>query len=78
MNSHTTPHDDFYTLLQTQKLAEVPSFLEEKIMQKIEVSNAPQASVIRLKSIFVFGLMSSVYVLLSLWISYYAPFNGTV
>jgi zinc transporter ZupT len=73
MNSHSSHHDDFYELMASQKLVEVPAFLEENIMRKIEKSNVPLSSTFKLRSIFIFGIMSSLYVLLSLWIGYYYP-----
>lgn len=71
MNSNT--QDGFKELLQTQVRNDVPDFLEQNIMAKIEP--APQKShvAISLQSIFILSSLASVYLLVLLASVYYYP-----
>lgn len=71
-------NDGFYQLMQTQDLQEVPSYLESKIMQKIESKKALKPSLINIQSIFIFGLLVSFYVLMSFMNVYYFPHSSTL
>jgi hypothetical protein len=75
MNTHSKSHDGFNELMQTQRIEEVPSFLESRIMQHIEVISAQKAIPFKLQPIFVFGILSSAYIIFSYIIFYYFPYS---
>ena len=63
--------DGFYDLLNTQIDQELPMHLEDRIMQKVEALPQANKSPFRLSALFIVGLLSSIYVCISILSAYY-------
>jgi len=73
MKTDLNKKDDFYELLQSQKLQEVPPMLELNIMQKVQPAQNTKSSLINIQSVIVFGLLLSLYALTSLILVFFFP-----
>ena len=65
--------DGFKELLQMQQKHDVPDFMEQSIMAKIEPLRQKALIPISLQSIFILSSLSAVYLLLLLASVYYYP-----
>jgi hypothetical protein len=73
MNTGLHKKDGFFELMKTQQLHEVPPFIESNIMQKIQPSVTTKSSPIKMESVLVFGLLTSLYVLTTLVSAFIFP-----
>jgi hypothetical protein len=73
VNQDAKQQDGFYELLQTQIPSGVPTHLEMSIMRGIQKAPASSPSAMNIKAIFIFGILSFLYVMLAVISSYYYP-----
>jgi hypothetical protein len=73
MKKEEIAQQDFHSLMQTQQLSDLPSYMEEFIMQKINVQPKPLFFPIQLSSIFVFSFLICLYVIIQFVSTYYYP-----
>jgi hypothetical protein len=73
VNNDSIYDDGFSKLLKMQQDTDIPSGLETSIMQKIEIAKQKSSFPIRFKSIFIFGLLSSLYVAVAILATYFFP-----
>ncbi|MBK7691830.1 MAG: hypothetical protein IPK62_09200 [Bacteroidetes bacterium] len=73
VNQDVKPQDGFYELLQTQIPTDIPSHLEMRIMREVQKASVATVSSINIRAIFIFGILSFVYVMLAVISSYYFP-----
>lgn len=78
MESQSTEKDSFYKLMQTQKVEDLPPFLEDKVMRSVEITHHKNKWSSIYLAIFIFGLMASSYILLTLLSSHYLPYSGAL
>lgn len=73
VNKDSIHNDGFYELLKLQHDTPIPSGLESSIMHKIELNKDKKSFPIRLNTIFIFGIASSLYVIIAILATYFYP-----
>jgi hypothetical protein len=73
VNKDLNYDDGFQQLLKLQQDSNIPAGLESMIMHKIEIAKQKSSFPIRFKSIFIFGLLSSLYVAVAILSTYFYP-----
>jgi hypothetical protein len=73
MATQLNKEDGFYALLQTQQQQGVPTEIELKLMRNILATSPAEKASFSVMPFLVFGILSGLYVLLTVVSAYYFP-----
>ena len=73
MATQLNKEDGFYALLQTQQQQDVPKEIEMHLMQNILATSPAEKAPFSVMPFLVFGILSGLYVMLTVVSAYYFP-----
>ncbi len=73
MSTQLNKEDGFYALLQTQQQQDVPTGIEIHLMQNILATSPTEKASFSVMPFLVFGILSGLYVMLTVVSAYYFP-----